>query len=139
IWGESFADEFDQELHPYRGALCMANIGQADTNGSQFFIVQADKDSVLQMETLLNAQYEGMTLKEYIKAGYGTELTDEQVARYEVYGGTPWLFSHHTVFGQVLAGYDVLDAVAGVETDDDAKPLTPVVIESIEVLLYQPE
>ena len=60
-------------------------------------------------------------------------------AGYEVYGGTPWLFSHHTVFGQILSGYDVLDAVAGVETDDNAKPLTPVVIESIEVLLYQTE
>ncbi len=33
----------------------------------------------------------------------------------------------------------MLDAVAGVETDDNAKPLTPVVIESIEVLLYQTE
>lgn len=139
IWGEFFADEFDQELHPFRGALCMANIEKEDTNGSQFFIVQADGDTILQMETLLDAQYEGMTLKEYIKAGYDTELTDEQAARYEVYGGTPWLFSHHTVFGQILSGYDVLDAVAGVETDDNAKPLTPVVIESIEVLLYQTE
>ena len=51
----------------------MANIGKEDTNGSQFFIVQADRDTILQMETLLDAQYEGMTLKEYIKAGYDTE------------------------------------------------------------------
>ncbi|WP_081848477.1 peptidylprolyl isomerase [Clostridium sp. KNHs205] len=40
IWGENFEDEFSDNLQPYRGALCMANSG-ANTNGSQFFIVQA--------------------------------------------------------------------------------------------------
>lgn len=135
IWGENFADEFSGKLHPYRGALCMANTAKADTNGSQFFIVQADADSILQMKTLLDAEYE-MTLKDYIKVGYDTDLTDEEVERYELYGGTPWLYEHHTVFGQVLEGYEVLDAIAGVQTDDNSRPLTSVVIDSIEVLEY---
>lgn len=135
IWGKNFQDEFSSELHPYRGALCMANTGAADTNGSQFFIVQADADSILSMEALLEAQY-GVSLAEYVKAGYGTELTDEQVERYETYGGTPWLYQHHTVFGQVMEGYDVLDAVTCVQTDTYDRPLETVVIESIEILEY---
>lgn len=40
IWGASFADEFDAQLHNLRGTLSMANCGR-NTNGSQFFIVQA--------------------------------------------------------------------------------------------------
>lgn len=136
IWGKSFADEFSDDLHPLRGALCMANAG-ADTNGSQFFIVQADAEYIASMESLLDAQY-GITLGEYIEAGYSTKLTDEQVGLYETYGGTPWLYRHHTVFGQVMEGYEVLDAVAGVETNSQGSPAQAVVIESVEILEYSP-
>ncbi len=41
IWGKDFTDEFTPQLSNLRGALSMANRG-ANTNGSQFFIVQAE-------------------------------------------------------------------------------------------------
>lgn len=42
IYGDSFEDEFSEELYNLRGALSMANAGP-NTNGSQFFIVQNSK------------------------------------------------------------------------------------------------
>lgn len=134
IWGKNFEDEFSDHLHPFRGALCMANTGKAGTNGSQFFLVQADADSIASLEKLLDSQ--GLTLGTYMESFYSTTLTKEQIEQYETNGGTPWLYKHHTVFGQMVDGYDVLDAVAGVKTDENGVPEEPVVIESIEILEY---
>lgn len=46
IWGESFVDEFSDSARNFTGALSMANIGMPDTNGSQFFIVNAPSVSL---------------------------------------------------------------------------------------------
>lgn len=43
----------------------------------------------------------------------------------------------HTVFGQVFAGMDVVDAIAAVKTDDNDKPTETVTITSIEITTYQ--
>lgn len=43
----------------------------------------------------------------------------------------------HTVFGQVFQGMDVVDAIAAVETDDSDKPVTDVVVKSIEITTFK--
>ena len=61
---------------------------------------------------------------------------------YAQYGGNMHLdgaWRHeggHTVFGQVYAGMDVIDAIAAVETGENDKPLTAVTITSIEIIEY---
>lgn len=118
IWEEDFEDEFSYTLVPYRGALCMANSG-SNTNGSQFFIEQANYNE----ET-------AALLKQY---GYPENLLEA----YKIYGGSMHLFLAHTVFGQVIEGMDVVDKIAACETDpNDDKPVNDVVIESIEIVEY---
>ena len=119
IWGRPFEDEFSPALHNLRGALSMANAGPG-TNGSQFFIVQAS-DVPAQML----AQMEGLR-----EQGFA----DDVIAAYKELGGTPWLDFRHTVFGQVLEGMDVVDAIAGVEVDGGDAPLGDVLVKSIEIL-----
>ncbi len=122
IWGGAFEDEFSDNLQPYRGALCMANSG-ADTNGSQFFIVQ-DKDT-----------YDKATMDAVVQQ-YGNKFSDDAIEGYSKLGGTPWLYRAHTVFGQVYDGMDVVDSIAATQTDSSDKPVADVVIEKIIVSKY---
>src|SRR3712207_4420150 len=99
IYGQSFEDEFSEELYNLRGALSMANAGP-NTNGSQFFIVQNTSLPYSQ--------------KELERGGWPKEIA----AAYAEHGGTPHLDRRHTVFGQLAdeASYQVLDNIAAVET-----------------------
>ena len=122
IWGHNFKDEFTPDLHNLRGALSMANAGPG-TNGSQFFIVQAD-----QVHPSLLQQMKDPRMADAFPA--------EAVEAYEQVGGTPHLDFRHTVFGQVYAGMDVVDAIANVATNPNDKPLEDVTILGIDVQDY---
>lgn len=112
IWGSPFEDEFSNQLYNFRGALSMANSGP-NTNGSQFFIVQA-------------------TTNQQQLSGYPTIVEE----KYDEIGGTPWLDGVHTVFGQVISGMEVVDAIAQVEVDPNSKPVEDVIINQIIVSTY---
>ncbi len=176
IWGESFEDEFSDNLYNFRGAVSMANAGYS-TNGSQFFIVQEDvkqypdsnyrvseenADAVMQY-ILFNSEYykASMQMMEKQKQpditnealqAYADELNanlaavkekgidgaararfEAAVDKYIEVGGLPSLDYKHTVFGQVISGMDIVDAIARVATGENDKPITDVVIESTTV------
>ena len=116
IYGDSFEDEFSDEVYNVRGALSMANAGP-NTNGSQFFIVQNT-----------NVPYGS---KELERGGWPAPIAE----LYASEGGTPHLDRRHTVFGQLVdsESFKVLDEIAAVETGAQDKPVEAVVIETIEV------
>lgn len=119
IWENTFEDEFSDDYYPYRGALCMANAGP-NTNGSQFFIVQAGpipEDILTQLESKVS-------------------ISEEARKNYNQVGGTPWLHKAHTVFGQVYAGYEVLDKIAETKTITGDKPEKDVIIDKINITKY---
>lgn len=116
IWGKPFKDEFSPHLHNYRGALSMANAGP-NTNGSQFFIVQASGCDESMIEQIK-------------RAGWDTEIVD----KYAELGGTPWLDNHHTVFGQVTDGMDIVDKIAAAKRNRQDKPVEEIKIISINIL-----
>lgn len=118
IWGNAFEDEFYPELHNIRGALSMANSGR-NTNGSQFFIVQAGR-----VEDSMLRQMEGLEDKGFPK---------ESLENYKTMGGTPWLDYRHTVFGQVYEGMDTVDSIAASKVGMNDKPVEDIRIKSVAI------
>lgn len=165
VWGGKFDDEFDSKLLNLRGSLAMANNG-VNTNGSQFFINQAKADKFDrasydydQMYKYLKENYDYSktqnpqliqsypTLSSFIKANGGINPLSYTVPEevWKLYGenggninldGAFRAAGGHTVFGQVFKGMDIVDKIAAVETDENDKPKTDVLIQSAKVIKY---
>ncbi len=110
-----------------RGQLCAARMGD-DVNptkasgSTDFYITWGRNFSERQME------YYTERLKQ---RGTAYAIPEGEVYQgYIKYGGVPHLDNGYTVFGEVLEGMDVVDAIQNVETDknDNDRPLTDVVI-----------
>lgn len=148
IWGKPFEDEFSKNLFNISGAVSMANSGK-NTNGSQFFINQGSKESFSGWD---NAEYAYKVYKSnpsMFEKMYGgtidmSKVTDEIKDLYNEHGGNPHLDGYlntaqkgHTVFAQVFEGLDIVNKISEVSVDANDKPLTPVIIEKIEIKNYE--
>ena len=118
IFGESFEDEFDPDYRNIRGALSMANRGP-NTNGSQFFLVTVP-------------EVPAKVIRQMKDIGAAEGFSDDVVNAYEEHGGAYWLDGKHTVFGQIVEGMDVVDAISALPTDGADRPREEVRIETIK-------
>ena len=60
------------------------------------------------------------------RTGGSVKLTPEMREVYKTTGGTPHLDGQYTVFGEVVSGLDVVDAIQQVATDDTDRPIEDV-------------
>ncbi|MDE7303642.1 MAG: peptidylprolyl isomerase [Oscillospiraceae bacterium] len=126
IWGEAFDGGTSEHLYHFTGAVAYANSGATSTNGSQFYIVNTP-DGYMQSTC--------EELYAYDSTSYNWPAN--VAAKYSEVGGVPFLDGGYTVFGQVFEGMDVVRQIAASETDDNDKPLTQVIMESVRIEEYQ--
>lgn len=98
------------ELHPYYGAVAV-NISDGNLPDPSSFIMITVADKELGNITDLLG-YKGYDLRQYLEAGYGVTITEDELNAYYENGGAPWLEGHCAVFGQIYDGYDVLSTIA---------------------------
>ncbi|MCR5805640.1 MAG: peptidylprolyl isomerase [Oscillospiraceae bacterium] len=119
MWGDKFDGGIPEGLYHFSGAVAYANSGSTSTNGSQFYIVNTD------IGYIYGGPMDNYDVPQNVKDMYNEK------------GGTPFLDGGYTVFGQVFEGYDVVQAISKVETDENDKPLKQVMIESIRIVEYE--
>ncbi len=121
--------QVDAEFNPHyahtKGALAAARTGGSGnpkkrSSGSQFYIVHGKKVSEGQLDQ--------------IELQKGIKYTEEQRTAYTEQGGTPFLDMEYTVYGMVVKGLDVVDAIASVKTKKSDRPVEDVKIKSVRVI-----
>jgi peptidyl-prolyl cis-trans isomerase B (cyclophilin B) len=103
-----------------RGALAAARQGDAvnperASSPSQFYLVQGRPFGARELP-----QIEAMVRRGTRDAAF--RFAPEVAARYAAEGGAPYLDGQYTVFGEVVEGLDVLDAIAATPTDGMDRP-----------------
>ncbi|MBN2017446.1 MAG: peptidylprolyl isomerase [Candidatus Cloacimonetes bacterium] len=123
--GYTVPAEFRKDLIHKKGALAAARQGdqvnpQKRSSGSQFYIVVGRKWTA-----------DEMTIIEQQK---GFKYTEEQRKIYMNTGGYPFLDREYTVYGEVIDGLDIIDAISVADTNPADRPLQDIVIESVEIV-----
>lgn len=99
-----------------KGALAAARTNNPEkaSSGSQFYIVHG--------KPVTDAELDNITQRT------GKTYSDVQRQLYQELGGTPQLDFEYTVFGEVVEGFEVIDAIATVSTNPQAgnRPLSDV-------------
>lgn len=105
-----------------KGALAAARQGDEDnperrSNASQFYVVQGESFSVEDLDAM---QQRGG------RYGQPMHYTEAEKRIYTTTGGTPHLDGGYTVFGEVVEGFEVIDAIAAQPCDGMDRPLTDI-------------
>ncbi len=114
-------------LYHWRGALAAAREPdevnpEMRSSGCQFYIVYGKKQKSQDLSKIRPLISER-----------GYELTAPMADDYRTRGGTPHLDGAYTVFGEVVEGMDVVQAIQAVPTDGNDRPLKDIVIRHAEV------
>lgn len=121
--GYTIEAEIDPAFVHVKGALAAARQGdqvnpQRRSSGSQFYIVQGRDVTPQTLQSIVQSKRGSMAQP--------FSYTPDQIAAYGELGGTPHLDMQYTVFGQVVEGLDVLDALCAVPTDRSNRPTEDV-------------
>jgi len=112
-----------------KGALAAARMGdnvnpERRSSGVQFYIVQGRTFTDAQLDSIQTARLQGRA------------IPAERRELYKTIGGTPQLDGNYTVFGEVVKGLDVVDAIANTPTSKQPpdKPLTDIHIKKAKLV-----
>jgi peptidylprolyl isomerase len=85
------------------------------------FIEKKQTDSTKYINDIINKQVDATLANEPLHT-----FSNEQIQAYKTIGGTPHLDGSYTIFGEVIEGLEVVDAIAKQKTDKNDRPINDV-------------
>ena len=124
--GYTIPAEIDPQFIHVKGALAAARQGDQvnparRSSGSQFYIVQGRDVSAQMLQGVVNSRRKS--------SSEPFSYTPDQIAAYQELGGTPHLDKQYTVFGRVIEGLDVLDAICAAQVAQSSRPLEDITMQ----------
>lgn len=124
--GYTIPAEIDPQFIHVKGALAAARQGDQvnparRSSGSQFYIVQGRDVSAQMLQGVVNSRRKS--------SSEPFSYTPDQIAAYQELGGTPHLDMQYTVFGRVIEGLDVLDAICAAQVAQSSRPLEDITMQ----------
>ena len=107
---------FDEFYYPVKPALDSMRINDTPTYNARIREINAKIDSVVRASP-----------------GYFV-FTPEQREAYTTIGGSHHLDRGYTIYGEVIEGFDIIDAIAGQPRDSNDRPRNDVRIISVQVI-----
>lgn len=118
--GYTIPAEFNPKYIHKKGALAAARQPdqvnpEKESSGSQFYLVQGKPVTEAELKSIESR-------RKMQNASDMASYTAEQVKTYGKIGGTPFLDGNYTVFGEIVAGLDVIDSIAAQPVDRANRP-----------------
>lgn len=134
VHGKPFTDEeldqMEDRMNMQKKNVIFRDIMMKEENAG----LKAEFDSIRQAqnreawEAFINDKIEPKIEEELVKQGK-FEYTEEQREVYKTEGGTPFLDTEYTVFGEIYEGLQVIDSIAVQKTDQADRPEEDIIME----------
>lgn len=133
VTGRKFTEEQMEQMGKSRQGKAMQDyfMGLARSRQEEIMKLQAagDRAGLDSLQQKLVAETEA-----HFAANPPAGFTPEQIEAYTTVGGAPHLDGEYTVYGEVIAGMDVVDKIEAVATDKGDRPLDDVHIISVRIV-----
>ncbi len=119
VYSDSMLTQLDKSLRVQRINEVFQRLRGENRDRIMSLSRAGDRDALDRLRDEMVAQAEA-------EAGTAPGLTAEQRQAYTTVGGTPHLDGQYTVFGEVVEGMDIVDAIQSVETGNADRPVEDV-------------
>jgi len=141
VQGKQFMDEVSEEGDTVTAEMLIADIEKRINSSLKQNVFYNHLQNERQKSKLTNDGrtdaeiQEAATLLTYddLESFQPVKIPEDHREVYKQQGGTPHLDMQYTVFGEVVEGMDVLDRIAGVQTDENNRPVNDIIITKASV------